>query len=122
MEKNKKIISMYIRTEEKNMKDVRKQEDELLSKFNTDDTLIYDIYIDCGYNGSCDKPAYQRLLNDMKQNKFDTIVAYSLDRFGRSYDALEYFIRQLTCCDCRLMTIVENIDIFSENNMLINKQ
>lgn len=117
MTNEKDIIALYVRTETKNMKEVRQQEDELLAKFNTENNLIYDVYIDNGVSSASDKPEYNRLLLDMKQNKFSTIVVYSLDRFGRSFDALEYFMRHFNRCNCRLMTIEDNIDILSQNKM-----
>ena len=42
-------------------------------------------YDDGGYSGgNIDRPALQRLLEDVKQNKIDMIVVYKIDRLTRS--------------------------------------
>jgi predicted site-specific integrase-resolvase len=46
---------------------------------------IAEIYTDTGVSGSKDsRPALNRLMADAGQRKFDTVLVWKLDRFGRS--------------------------------------
>lgn len=46
---------------------------------------IYDIYIDDGYSGKdFNRPEIQRLLRDGRQDKFDVVLAWKVDRISRS--------------------------------------
>lgn len=50
---------------------------------------VVDEYTDNGFSGKDDKrPAFERLLADMRQGKFEAIVVYRLDRIGRSLQHL----------------------------------
>lgn len=41
--------------------------------------------IDTGFSGSkASRPALDRLMSDAAQRKFDCVVVYTIDRFGRS--------------------------------------
>ena len=43
-------------------------------------------YIDDGYSGlNFDRPAFQRMIEDAKQGKIDTILVKDLSRLGRDY-------------------------------------
>lgn len=47
--------------------------------------IIHKHYDDGGYSGgSINRPAFQELLNDIKQNKIDIVVVYKVDRLTRS--------------------------------------
>ena len=57
---------------------------------------IFKVYTDAGYTGAnTNRPALQELLEDIKQNKIDIILAYKIDRFTRSpkdfYQLIEVF-------------------------------
>ena len=47
--------------------------------------LIDEHYDDAGFTGkNTERPAFQRLMNDVREGKIDVIVIYKLDRFSRS--------------------------------------
>lgn len=47
---------------------------------------VIDEYVDDGYSGTnFDRPQVQRLLEDAKTGKIDTIIVKDLSRFGRNY-------------------------------------
>ena len=105
---NEKIwsVALYIRLsqeDEDNGKD--KQESNsvtsqktLLNEFveEHDDFVIYDTYIDDGYTGTdFNRPSFQRLLNDIKENKVDCIIVKDLSRLGRNYIEVGNYIEQI---------------------------
>ncbi|MNW48879.1 DNA-invertase hin [compost metagenome] len=46
---------------------------------------VYDVYIDDGYSGKdFNRPEIQRLLRDARQEKFDVVLAWKVDRISRS--------------------------------------
>lgn len=61
-----------------------------------DNWQIFKVYSDAGYSGAnTNRPALQELLEDIKQNKIDIILAYKIDRLTRSpkdfYQLIEVF-------------------------------
>ena len=60
---------------------------------------IAEIYTDNGVSGSKDsRPALNRLMADAGQRKFDTVLVWKLDRFGRS---LRHLINALAELEAR---------------------
>ena len=46
---------------------------------------IYKVYEDAGYSGgTTDRPAFQKLIEDVKDKKFDVLLVYKIDRLSRS--------------------------------------
>lgn len=92
---------------------------------NNDEFVIYDIYVDDGYSGTdFNRPAFQRLLNDMKDNKFNTIIVKDLSRLGRNYIEVGNYIEQIfPLFKIRFISINDMIDSFknpaSVNNVIV---
>ena len=62
---------------------------------------VFKVYTDAGYTGAnTNRPALQELLEDIKQNKIDIILAYKIDRLTRSpkdfYQLIEVFDKYQT--------------------------
>lgn len=77
-------VAVYIRTALENNEEVKRQEDSLLEIYTEEPYVIYDIYIDNGYSAvDRNRPAFQRMLNDIRENKIDVIATYSIDRLLR---------------------------------------
>ena len=60
----------------------------LLEEFlkNNNDIKLFDYYIDDGYSGTdFNRPGFKKLFEDMKLNKFNTIIVKDLSRLGRNY-------------------------------------
>lgn len=48
--------------------------------------IIYDEYIDDGYTGTnFDRPSFNRMINDIEENKINTVITKDLSRLGRDY-------------------------------------
>lgn len=57
--------------------------------------VIYKEYIDPGFSGSnIDRPAMIKLLKDVREKKFDTVLVYKLDRLSRSQKDTLYLIEE----------------------------
>ena len=72
---------------------------------------VFDEYVDDGYSGKDDKrPAFERLLNDMRAGKFDSMVCYKLDRIGRSLKHLLSLFDELQNKKIGFISLSQNID------------
>ena len=50
------------------------------------DLIVYDTYIDDGFTGTdFNRPSFQRLLEDMKNENINCIIVKDLSRLGRNY-------------------------------------
>jgi len=82
----KRKIGLYIRTSTENQKEsIKLQQEELERYCENHDFEIYDKYIDFGFSGSnVERPAFQNLIQDAKEKKFDMVLVTKIDRFARS--------------------------------------
>lgn len=73
---------------------------------------IVDFYIDDGYSGvNFDRPDFQRLLQDIKDNKIDCVIVKDLSRLGRNYiEVGKYIERLFPLLGVRFIAINDNYD------------
>src|ERR1700750_2387665 len=62
-----------------------------------------------GMKGRKDRPEFDRMLSDAARGKFDVVMAFALDRIGRSLADLLHTIKQLEEC---------KVDLFIDRQML----
>lgn len=70
-------------------------------------------YSDAGISGSKgrdQRPGLDQMLNDAQRRKFDVVMAWSIDRLGRSLVDLLGTIETLSACGCDLYLDQQNID------------
>ena len=99
----------------------------LLSEYvkEHEDLIVYDTYIDDGFTGTdFNRPAFQRLLKDMKNGKINTIIVKDLSRLGRNYIEVGNYIEQVfPLFNIRFIAINDTVDSFknpaSTNTILI---
>lgn len=107
---NKKV-AIYCRVVSKNRIEIKKQKEILKNYCNENNYEIYKIYIDNGYSGLDDnRPNYNKLLNDLKKNMFDTIIVRDMSRLGRSFIKLEKVIKLLENNNCNLICLNEDFN------------
>ena len=88
------------------------QKSLLLQYVKENNLKVYDIYIDDGYSGTnFNRPGFEKLLRDMKNEKINCIIVKDLSRFARSHiEADMYFENIFPALNIRFISIIENID------------
>ncbi len=79
-------------------------------------------YIDHGFSGKDNnRPAFERLMVDMRQGKVDCIICYKLDRIGRSLKHLLNLFEEFTNRKVSFVSLSQNIDTnTAEGRMFLN--
>lgn len=68
-------------------------------------------YEDEGFTGAnVDRPAFSRLINDIKDNKLDVVICYKIDRISRNVSDFSNFFNLLTEHNVEFVSIKEQID------------
>ena len=131
IKENKWIAAIYIRLsvedgDKVESNSVRNQRDLLNNFLNENrDIFFYDYYIDDGYSGTdFNRPGIKRLLKDMKENKFNTVIVKDLSRLGRNYIEVGNYIEQVfPLFNIRFIAVNDTIDSFknpdSVNNVIV---
>lgn len=78
---------------------------------------LYDIYIDIGSgNESSERSQYQRMLNDCRNKKLNTIITKSINRFGRNTVEVISAVRELRNLGINIIFESENLDTRDSSN------
>ena len=87
-----------------------------LAQNSEDEFVVYDTYIDDGFSGTdFNRPSFQRLLRDMKDNRINMIITKDLSRLGRNYIEVGNYIEQIfPLFNIRFVTKAEEIDSYSK--------
>jgi DNA invertase Pin-like site-specific DNA recombinase len=73
---------------------------------------LVDSYIDEGVSGSKDsRPELNRLMADARKRRFDAVVVWKLDRFGRSLKHLVNAIAELEAVGVAFISYKESLDL-----------
>ena len=76
---------------------------------------ITEFYIDDGYSGySLDRPAFNRLKQDLNSNKVNLIIAKDISRIGRHSAKTQTFLENILESGKRVITINDNYDTLDE--------
>lgn len=87
------------------------QELELKNYCQKEGHEIYDIYKEDGVSGTkTSRLQLDRMLNDMREKKFDCIVVWKYDRLGRSTIHLLQILEEMKNKNVRLIATSQNID------------
>ncbi len=83
---------------------------------------VIDEYVDDGYSGTnFDRPQVQRLLEDAKTGKIDTIIVKDLSRFGRNYIFVGQYVDYIfPIYNIRFIAISDNVDTANVNSAGMN--
>ena len=77
---------------------------------------IGEVYSDEGVSGKKDsRPGLDRLMEDARMRRFDAVLVWKLDRFGRSVSQLVENVQKLEGYGVRFISMSENIDTDSKN-------
>ena len=81
---------------------------------------IVDRYLDCGVSGSKEsRPALNRLMNDARQRKFDILLVWKIDRFGRSLKHLVNSLEDLENVGVAFVSLRDSLDLSSPAGRLM---
>ncbi len=73
-------------------------------------------YVDSGFSGSkTSRPALDKLMSDAAKRKFDCVVVYKIDRFGRSVLNLNQQLAALTSYGVRFIAASQSLDTDQSN-------
>ena len=80
---------------------------------------IIDTYIDRAMTGTNDnRPSFLQMINDSKNNTFNFIIVYKLDRFSRNtYDSI-FYKHQLEKNNVKVISATENISDSMEGKLI----
>ena len=91
----------------------------LLTRYATEEGWnIHFTYVDDGYSGTnFDRPAFQQMLNDIKNGAINLVLIKDLSRLGRNHVQVGHFIEDiLPNFKCRLVALNNNVDTGDINN------
>lgn len=90
----------------------------LLNEFvkSSDEFIIEDTYVDDGYTGTnFDRPGFKRMIADLYEKKFNTIIVKDLSRLGRNYIEVGNYIEQIfPLYNIRFIAVNDNIDSWKD--------
>lgn len=79
---------------------------------------IFAEYADTGWSGAkAVRPELTRLMNDAKRRKFDVVIVWKLDRWGRNVADCVRTIQDLDLLGIRFIAVTQNIDTDEKNPM-----
>jgi putative DNA-invertase from lambdoid prophage Rac len=75
-------------------------------------------YVDNGWSGAkASRPELDRLMRDASMRRFDAVLVWKLDRWGRSVAHSIKSIQELIALDIRFLAVTQNIDTDQSNPM-----
>lgn len=79
-------------------------------------------YIDDGYSGTTfNKPDFEKMINDIKDNKINCVVVKDLSRLGRNYIEVGKYIDEIfPSYNIRFIAINDNIDSYKDPQSMSN--
>ena len=81
---------------------------------------IAEIYTDTGVSGSKDsRPALNRLMADACRRRFDSVLVWKLDRFGRSLRHLVNALAELEALGVAFISLGDNLDLSTPSGRLM---
>ena len=82
------------------------------------DLKLIEYYIDDGYSGTnFNRPAFKRLLEDIRDKKVNAIIVKDLSRFGRNHIEVDNYIENIfPMLNVRFISIVDGFDSFKNSD------
>ena len=81
---------------------------------------IHEEYVDQGVSGSKEsRPALNRLMSDAQRCKFDAVLVWKIDRFGRSLKHLVNSLADLSAYGIAFISLRDNLDLSTPSGRLM---
>ena len=107
-----KKAALYLRVSTSDQ-DTARQERELRQVAAARGWQVVEVYKDHGISGAKDRdkrPAFDRLHKDATRHRFDIVMAWSVDRLGRSLQGLVAFLQEIHAAGVDLFLFQQAID------------
>jgi len=112
--------ALYARVSTTNCQDPEMQLRELREYAARRDWEITDEYTDHGVSGSREsRPELNRLIADAHQRKFDAVLVWKVDRFGRSLRHLVNALAELGALGVAFVSLRDNLDLSTPSGRLM---
>jgi len=103
-------IACYVRISTDDKQSVQSQKAEIEAYLERRSPTRVRWFEDTGHSGGrIDRPAFQKLMADIRRRRFDILVCYRLDRISRSLFDAVHVLDQLRQHDVRLVTLADGI-------------
>src|SRR5271157_6404798 len=114
-------VALYARVSTSNgQQDPELQLSELREYVERRGWKIAEIYTDNGVSGSKDsRPALNKMMTDAGQRRFDTVLVWKLDRFGRSLRHLINALAELEARGIAFVSLRDNLDLGTPSGRLM---
>lgn len=115
-----KVVGLYARVSTHNGQDPEVQLRELREHCRTRELRIHREYVDRGASGSrASRPALDQLMRDAARHRFDTVLVWRLDRFGRSVQDLHNLVGTLQDQGVAFISLRDNFDLTTKTGELL---
>ena len=120
MDNKKFVVGLYPRvsTEDqfRNGHSLDEQKERMLKLCDYKNYEVYKVYEDAGISAkNMNRPAFQEMIQDIKDGKINKIIVYKLDRLTRSIKDLEEICTFLEDNNCSLESMCEDINTSTAN-------
>jgi DNA invertase Pin-like site-specific DNA recombinase len=113
-------VGIYARVSTANNQDPEMQLNELRVYAARRGWITVDEYIDQGVSGSTEsRPALNRLMSDACRRRFDAILVWKIDRFGRSLKHLVNSLAELAALGVAFVSLRDNLDLSTPSGRLM---
>jgi DNA invertase Pin-like site-specific DNA recombinase len=114
-------VAIYARVSTSNgSQDPQMQLRELREYAQRRELQVVEEYVDHGISGSKDsRPALNKLMADAHGRKFDSILVWKLDRFGRSLRHLVNALAELEAVGVAFISLRDNLDLATPSGRLM---
>ena len=113
-------VALYARVSTLNGQDPEMQLSELREYAIRQGWQIADEYTDQGVSGSKEsRPALNRLMVDAQRRKFDAVLVWKIDRFGRSLKHLVNALAELGAFGVAFISLRDNLDLSTPSGRLM---
>lgn len=124
MDEKRKIAGIYKRVSTLDQKregfSLPEQEEKLREFCEFKGYEIYKVYEDAGISAKNDKrPAYQEMIQDIKDKKINVIVAFKLDRLTRSVYDIEKLMKFVNDYECDIDCMADESNTTTSNGRMV---
>jgi DNA invertase Pin-like site-specific DNA recombinase len=113
-------VALYARVSTLNGQNPQMQLSELREYAARRGCTITDEYVDQGVSGSKEsRPALNRLTTDAHRRKFDAILVWKIDRYGRSLKHLVNSLADLDAVGVAFISLHDNLDLSTPTGRLM---